>query len=89
MPPSGPPGKEYETRVTTRPKALVSSACALFGALVCIAAYLYDYLEAMLVAALAAEAIVVAASVLLWRFERPRELRFKGRTPEPPVIHGV
>jgi hypothetical protein len=88
MPPSGAPGKARETRITTRPKALVTTALSLVGALVCLAAYSFDYSYTVQVFALASEGILVVTCALFWRFERLREVRFKSRFPEPLVIHG-
>jgi hypothetical protein len=87
--PSGRPGKEQTVCITTRPKALIATAFSILGALACIAAYSYDYLHALRGVALAAEGLLMLACALFWRFDRPREVRFKGRFPEPPVIHGV
>ena len=87
--PSGPPAKEPEVRVTTRPKALVATAFSVFGALICVAAYSCDFLHTIRGVALAAEGLLIVACALFWRFERPRKVRFKVGLPKPPVIHVV
>ena len=89
VPPSGPRGSEREARVSIRPKALIATAFSAIGALVCIVAYSYDDSRTIRGIALAAEGLFIVGCALFWRFERPREVRFKGRLPEPPVIHGA
>jgi hypothetical protein len=89
MPTSGPPSKDGEIRVATRPKALFATAFSIIGALGCVAAILCDCSLGLRLVALTSEAVMVTACALFWRFERPREVRLKGGFPEPPVIRGI
>jgi hypothetical protein len=85
VPPSRRP---QEMRVRTRPKALVLTGVSVVWVLICIGAWSFDYSQAIRILALAMQVVLLTGSVCLWRFEQPREARFKDDFGEPPVIHG-
>ena len=57
--------------------------------LVCIGAWSLGWSSTEPIALLSAQILLLAVTACLWRFERRREMKFKGDLPEPPVIHGV
>lgn len=87
--PSKDPRHQREIRFTTGPKALVATGVSVVWVLVCVGAWSFDYSQAACFAVSAIQLVLAGTSVCLWRLERPRELRFKGRFPEPPIIHSV
>ena len=86
VPPSRRP---KEVRITTRPKAVVATAVSVFWLLICLGAWSLGWSLAAALSVLSVQIVLVAATACLWRFERPREVRFKGHFPEPPIIHGT
>ena len=84
-----PPSRRLrEIRITTRPKALVLTGVSVVWVLICIGAWSFDDSQTIRILALAVQVVLLTGSACLWRFERPREVRFKGDFREPPVIHG-